>query len=170
MGDNVVLGGPVHKPSPGKYSYPKDVVQAPEHPASQELLAYWRTCQANGGMRMGRDVPARAIARLLRNIAISEPVGDWDDAHIRLAGLAYAERFGRDIAGMNLRALYGEDVHSAQALLDSGRYVTATGEPRIMHTRVVAETVELMRYEVVSLPVFSPAGDKIWCLTGAFRF
>ena len=170
MNDNVVLGGPVHKPAPDTYSYPKEMVHAPEHPAAQELIAYWQTCEAKGGMRMGRDVPARPIAKLLRNIAISEPVGDWDDAHIRLAGLAYAERFGRDIAGMNIRALYADDVQSAQALLEGGRHVTATREPRIMHTRVMAEAIELMRYEVVSLPVFAPAGDTIWCLTGAFRF
>ena len=166
----MVLGGPVHRPSPSKFSYPKHAVESPEHPDSQRLLAYWQSCQARGGMRMGRDVPARAIAKLLRSIAVSEPVGDWDDAYIRLAGLSYSERFGRDIAGMNVRALYGEDVQSAQAIVDGGRYVAATGTPRFMHTRVMGETIELMRFEVISVPLFAPEDDRIWLLTGSFRF
>ena len=160
----------MHRPSPSNYSYPKQVVEAAEHPASLQLLAYWQECQAEGGMRMGRDVPARQIATLLRNIAVSEPVGGWDDAHIRLAGLSFAERFGRDIAGMNVRALYEEDVQSAQLILDSGRYVATTGKPRVMHTRVMGETIELMRFEVISVPMLAPADDRIWLLTGSFRF
>ena len=37
-------------------------INMPTHPSTIRLIAYWQECEARGGMRMGRDIPARDIA------------------------------------------------------------------------------------------------------------
>ncbi len=55
------------------------LVAEPTHRDARALLAYWRHCMEAGSFVMGRDVPARPIARLLRNLAIHEPLADGTD-------------------------------------------------------------------------------------------
>ncbi|HEY5339235.1 MAG TPA: hypothetical protein VIJ85_13595 [Rhizomicrobium sp.] len=41
-------------------------VDEPSHPSSRQLIAYWRECEAKGGMRMGaifRRAPSRSCSR-----------------------------------------------------------------------------------------------------------
>ena len=91
------------------------------------LIALWESQGARGGMRMGRDIPSRALAKFLPNIVISEPVGDWEDAHIRLAGSVYTERFGCDITGTLLaRHLQGRS-GGGRLLLMAGKQAGETG-------------------------------------------
>lgn len=98
MTDNIVLGKPILNPLP-VHRYIRTVLDKLCHPNARALLECWREHEAKGGMRMGRDIPSRALAKLLPNIIIGEPIGGWDDARIRLAGTALMERFGRDVAG-----------------------------------------------------------------------
>lgn len=169
MSDYVVLGQPVHRPSP-EFQYPKAVLTAPEHPSSAALIEIWRAHEATGGMRMGRDIPSRALAKFLPNIVIAEPKADWSDAHIRLAGSVLTERFGRDITGVQLMELYRADPQGGAMLLGGARQADETRKPVLLGTRVLAGSMEVMRFEVVAVPVYAPEGVRHWILVGTFRF
>jgi hypothetical protein len=164
-----VLGTRVHKPS-AEFQYPKAFIDAPEHPSSKALIALWRLHEAESGMRMGRDVPSRAIARFLSNISVCEPVGDWTDGRIRLAGTILTERFGRDIQGALISELYGSDPAGGSMLLENARRAQATRQPGLLCTRVCAGEREVMRFEVVALPIFASDGRAPLSLVGTFRF
>lgn len=169
MTDPVVLGQPVHQPSP-EFEYPKAVLIEPEHPSSAALIEIWRGYEAAGGMRMGRDIPSRAFGKFLPNIVIAEPAPDWSDAHIRLAGSVFTERFGRDITGMELSELYRADPQACAFLLEGAREADRTRKPGMISARVVAGSVEIMRFESVCLPIYAPDGGGRWIMVGTFRF
>lgn len=169
VSDLYALGERVHTPA-GNFQYPKAVISEPEHPSSKELIAHWRACEAKGGMRMGRDVPSRAIAKFLANISVCEPVDDWADAQIRVAGSIMILRFGRDIGGMLISELYRSDPKGGQMLLDNARRAQKTREPGLLSTRVCSNELEIMRFEVVALPIFAADGVSPLSLAGTFRF
>lgn len=169
MTKSVVLGTPVHTPS-AEYRYPKTVIGEPVHPSSVALIECWRAHEAAGGMRMGRDIPCRSMASLLHSIVIAEPIGDWQDAHIRLAGSVLTERFGRDVTGMRINELYENDPEGGAMLLRGAKRADETRAPSLFDTRVMAGKLEVMRLEVVILPIFAPDGLTRWCLAGTFRF
>lgn len=169
MSDSYALGERVHKPS-GKYTYPKAVIAEPEHPSSKVLIAHWRGFEATGGMRMGRDVPSRSIATLLSCISICEPVDDWADGRIRIAGSILTLRFGRDIHGMLVSELYKDDPRGGRMLLENARHAQEKREPGLMSARVLADQHEVMRFEVVALPIFAADGLARLSLVGTFRF
>jgi len=169
MSNSVVLGTVVHTPS-AEFQYPKLMLSVPEHPGSIALIEHWLAHEANGGMRMGRDIPSRAMSKLLPNIAICEPVGSWEDGRIRIAGAILTERFGRDIAGILITELYCNDPAGAEMLLDGARQAQETRKPGLLSTRVVANKIEVMRFEVVALPISAADGLTPWCIVGIFRF
>lgn len=169
MSNSVVLGAVVHQPS-AEFQYPKAKITVPEHPGSIALIGHWQGCEASGGMRMGRDVPSRATSKLLPNIAICEPLGAWADARVRIAGSILTQRFGRNIAGSLIRELYNSDPESGEMLLEGARQAQETRQPSLLSTRVVSNKIEVMRFEVVALPISSPDGLTPWCMVGIFRF
>jgi hypothetical protein len=169
MSDAVVLGQPVLNPSP-QYRYVRTVRMAPSHPSSIALMACWRELEAKGGMRMGRDIPSRALVKLLPHILITEPIDNWEDARIRLAGTAMLERFGRDIAGTLVSQIYENDLDGAQLLLHLGRCATESREPGVVDTRIFVDGIEMMHLEIVLMPINSADGSGVWNLVGAFRF
>ena len=121
-------------------------------------------------MRMRRDIPSRALARLLPYILITEPVGAWDDARIRLAGTALMERFGRDIAGELASHVYVNEPSGARLLLQAARRAVETREPGLIDLRILMDEIEVFHLETVLLPIWSPDGSASWSLVGAFRF
>lgn len=169
MNNSVVLGTPVHTPS-ADYTYPKTVISEPVHPSTIALIECWRARKAEGGMRMGRDIPCRSMASLLHSIVIAEPIGDWEDALIRLAGSVLTERFGRDVTGMRIGALYENDPEGGRMLLAGAKRADETREPVLLDARIMAVKTMVMRFEVVFLPIFAPDGVTHWCLAGTFRF
>ena len=169
MDDSIVLGQSVHNPS-AEFQYPKVPIDAPTHPSSVALIEAWRACEAKGGMRMGRDIPSRALAKLLPSIIISEVEPGWTDARVRVAGSVPVERFGRDITGVKLSELYHDHPDDIALFLASGRRAEETREPVLVRTAVVAGSTELMAFEVVFLPVFAADGITQLAMLGTFRF
>lgn len=119
---------------------------------------------------MGRDIPCRAIARFLSNISVCEPVGEWLDGRIRLAGEILAQRFGRDTQGMLISELYQTDRDGGVLLLESARRAQASRQPGLLSARVCRDQFELMRFEVVALPIFGSDGIAELSMVGTFRF
>lgn len=168
MNDDVVLGQAVLNPSP-QYRYVRNVLANASHPGSLSLISCWKEFEAKGGMRMGRDIPSRALAKLLPHILIAEPVRQWEDARIRLAGTALIERFGRDIAGLLVTQLYADNPEGAPLLLELGRRTVQTRQTSVLDTRIIVDDAEMMHMEMVLLPIQSKDGSEIWILVGAFK-
>jgi hypothetical protein len=87
-------------------------VPSPLHDDALSLLTYWRAREIDGGFVVGRDIPSRKIASVLRNIALSEPIGNsrnLEDMRTRLAGDVFRLRFGCETSGMRLSELFEPD-------------------------------------------------------------
>jgi hypothetical protein len=134
------------------------------------LLECWREHEAKGGMRVGRDIPSRALAKLLPYILIAEPVGSWGDARIRLAGTALMERFGRDVAGEVISDAYAEKPDGASSLLAAAHDAAENRHPGLIDLRILMDEIEVFHLETVLLPIQSPDGTARWSLVGAFQF
>ena len=169
MRNEVVLGRPVLSHLP-VHRYVRTVLDSPNHPSAQALLEFWRGYETLGGIRMGRDIPSRALAKFLPHIIIAEPQGHWDDARIRLAGTAFMERFGRDVAGELTSRLYAEDQDGAALLLKLARQAAEMRKPGMIDLRIRADEIEVFRIETVLLPIYAPDGTTCWAMVGAFRF
>ena len=168
MRNEVVLGRPVLNQLP-VHRFVRTVLDRPNHPNAQALLEFWREHEKAGGIRMGRDIPSRALAKFLPNIIIAEPLNNWADARIRLAGTAFMERFGRDVAGELTSHLYADDPDGAALLLKLARQAAEIRKPGMIDLRIRADEIEVFHIETVLLPIFAPDGATCWALVGAFR-
>jgi hypothetical protein len=166
---SVVLGRSVGR-SHYEFEHRMRGINMPTHPHSIRLIAYWQECEARGGMRMGRDMPARAIAPLLKDITVAEPIRDWADARIRLAGSAMAEYFGRDVGGALMSEIFAGELRDREMLLAGARAAIARNRPGIVEQILVDSGHEVLRQELTALPIFAPDGDARWLLTGTFNF
>jgi hypothetical protein len=146
------------------------VVKTPTHPSSIRLLAYWQECQARGGMRMGVDVPSRAIAPLLQDITVAEPVDDWADARMRLAGSAMMVHFGRDVRGLLMSEIFAGAQSDMRLMLDGARSAIARNRPGTVEHIISDDGREVLRQEMTMVPIRAPVGDAGWSLTGTFNF
>jgi len=146
------------------------VVKTPTHPSSIKLIDYWRACEAHGGLRMGRDIPARAIGSLLKYLCVAEPVGDWTDARIRLAGSTMAEYFGRDASGLLMSEVNGSSEDDFRLMMNGSRYATTKNRPGTIEHALLDEGIVVLRQEMTTVPIWSPEGDARWLLTGTFNF
>jgi hypothetical protein len=144
-------------------------VAEPAHKSSRHLIAYWRECEAKGGMRMGRDIPARAIATLLSQIIIYEPVANWEDAYVRYAGFGMAKFFGRDVTGLLFSEVeVGDRSGTLKQLFSDATSIVAESRCSVLDHRVSGEGVEIAHQELVRFPIFAPDGESRWILTAAF--
>lgn len=153
---------------PGKAKADLRSIETVIDPDAEIALRFWRE-RPSDGIRVGRDVPSRAIARLLSRVAICEPTPDGGDYRMRLVGSVIHQRLGCDVTGVTISEIYDEP--SEFKLRFNGlKDAIDTGEPRL--TRVVyrAGSVELMGYELVVLPVTAPNGIDRWALVFAFYF
>jgi hypothetical protein len=169
MTTGVLLGQSIHTPSITRFRYERESAEAPEHPSSLKLFEHWQACEQQGGMRMGRDVPTRDLANMLSGIAITEPIDQWNDGRIRLAGMVYTTRFGRDITGMTIREIYDRDPDGGDALLKGAKYCTTHQRVTTLRTRVLDGSAELMRFEVITLPIWAPDCETMWVMAGTYR-
>ena len=141
------------------------IVEAPSHPDALKLLAFWDARPADG-IVMGRDIPSRAVARLLSGILISEPIDGRSDFRVRLAGASLRKRFGRDVKGLKLSEMFSPA--EFQDHLKTGLMAIESCKPFVIDSRLIAGTVEQMHLEVVQFPVIAPDRKSKWLLVGLF--
>jgi hypothetical protein len=146
-----------------------DLVPATDliHPDAAVAMDLWRNRKPDG-LRIGRDVPSRAIARLLSRIAVCKPMADGDFC-VHLAGSTIIQRFGRDITGERVSEVF-DDTPNHAARRDYLTAVITSGEPRMVRITHRIGSVELLRNETVVLPVTAPNGKDRWALVFAFYF
>lgn len=144
-------------------------VKGPTNPSARQLIAYWRACEAKDGLRMGRDIPARAIAPLLSHIMVFEPFANWEDAHVRYAGFGTAQYFGRDATGLLFSEIArGDRSGTLKQLLSETRDLVAQNRCRVLDHRALNDGAEVSRQELVSFPIYGPDGESRWFLSAAF--
>lgn len=169
VSDKMVFGRPLHEPSP-EFNYPTVIKSVPEHPGTCALYDIWRKHEASGGMRMGRDIPSRALAKFLANITIVEPIGDWDDSYVRLAGQMLMMRFGRDVTGMRGSEVFGDNPRGHKYLCELSRQAIKTRQPFFIDSRVTRNNAELLHLESMNAPIEGPNGEAGWMLGAMFLF
>lgn len=145
-------------------------INMPTHPSTIRLIAYWQECEARGGMRMGQDIPARPIATLLQDLTVAEPVRDWADARIRLAGSAMVEYFGRDVGGALMSEIFAGEPRDCEMLLAGAKAAIARNRPGIVEQLLFDNGREVLRQELTALPLYAPDGNARWIVTSTFNF
>jgi hypothetical protein len=143
-------------------------IEAMIHPDAEIAMQFWRTRSADG-IRIGRDVPSRAIARLLSRAIVCEPLPDGGDYRVQLAGSTVVQRFGYDITGECISEIF-DDPAEFRIRLDMLNEALKSGEPRMMRIIHHAGSVELLRQEVVVLPVTARGGKGRRALVFALYF
>ena len=130
------------------------------------LLDQWRAQEARGGFVVGRDVPSRDLAGILRNISLCEPIDGGRDFRVRLAGTAFMRRFGRDITGLTLSKLCDPSlIEEKRAALLS---IIRSKKPVIVDVKIMRNLRTVMRFEGLGLRVLSPDRKDIWVMGGLF--
>lgn len=143
------------------------IIDALTHTDADAMLRFWAERPADG-IRIGRDVPSHAIARQLATISLYAPLDDKPDARVHLAGEGLKRRFGRDITGRLMSELFSPADFKIRfaAIMD----VITRGEPRLAEITHRIGSLEVMRLELLTLPVVAPNGIDRWALTVAFYF
>ena len=142
-------------------------VDALEHWLAPEALHFWERRPADG-IVMGRDVPSRAIARLLNRVIVYEPIDDHRDLKVRLAGAAVRRRFDRDITGLKMSELFGPAEFPIR--FRTTMAAIEQNEPRMVHIVHGTRDIETLRLELLILPALAPHGGDRWALVFCFYF
>lgn len=169
VSDRVVLGVPIHDPS-AEFTYPTVLKEAPELSPTRALLKIWQQYEADDGMRMGRDIPSRKLARFLAHISIIEAIDDWADSFVRLAGQALMIRFGKDITGARGSEVFSDNLERHRVLCDLARAAQRSRKPFFMDSAVVRGGEALMRMETLHVPIYGPDGSPAWHMSALFFF
>jgi hypothetical protein len=145
------------------------VLQEPTHPSARKLIALWRAGEAKDGLRMGRDIPSRAVAPFLSQMIIYEPIGNWEDAYLRYAGFGTAKYFGGDVTGLRCSDVEAHDRGTTlKQLFADARTIVAQNSCRVLNHRALSEGIEVGRHEIVRFPIFGHDGKSRWLLNAAF--
>jgi hypothetical protein len=146
----------------------RTVLDEPTQYGARLLHTHWLRKEAEGGFVVGREVPSRSLACVLRNLAIYEPIEGGADYRVRLAGTAFTRRFGRDVTGRLL-----SDVYTPQKFAHHRADLSAvvdSHEPKICDVRLARGDRLCLHFESLRLPVLSRDGRETWVLSGIFYF
>jgi PAS domain. len=144
-----------------------EVVDALTHSDAPAAIRFWDN-RPQDGIRIGRDVPSRAIAGLLSRVAVYEPIRDGADFRVHLAGSTLRRRFSRDITGETLSSLY--NAADLPPRLKTMQDIMRDGEPRLLRIVHRASSVEILRIELLQIPVVAPNGIDPWIMVFALYF
>jgi hypothetical protein len=144
------------------------VIAAPRHPEGILLHDYWLRCRARGGLKVGRDLPAREIAKLMSKLSILEPNEDRSDFRFRLVASGWLTLYGRDVKGEWLSSLYDEAAFKHYG--DGLRRILDTDAPQVTDVCIYKLRQLQQHIEYVGLPIEPSYGPGNCILIGAFHF
>ena len=113
---------------------------------------------------MGRDVPARPIAALMKHLVVFEPVAG--DFRYRLVGSIMRQRFGRTITGLSIFEVY--DAATATSLEGFLKQVVARQSPIALKVEVKGTLGDVLRPQAILLPMKAADETTPWILMGLF--
>ena len=143
-------------------------IAEPRHPHTILLFDVWKRAEADGGFVVGRDIPSKSLAAILRDLVLYEPVPDRLDLRVRLAGTACIGHYGMDVTGKLMSELF--DASSFEFNLRSALDVIRTAEPKIFAAELSRLGIVQGHYEIALLPVWQPDKSGRWLLCGVFEF
>jgi hypothetical protein len=143
-------------------------IPAPLHFGARLLLERWRELQNGDGFVVGRDVPARPLGGILRNLAIYQPLEDCLDFRARLAGTAFLRRFGRDITGLKLSEIFLKPHFEGHRA--SMAEIVHTRAPQAFDVKLRRGNRTLLQAEALRVPVESADRLNMWVLSGLFYY
>lgn len=143
------------------------VAAAPQHPGAIQLVEFWHEREKAGGIVVGRDIPSRPIAGILRHLTIYEPLAGYGDFRVRHAGTAYIEHYGYDVTGKLMSELF--DVESFSHNRAKAEQVIRSETPEILDANLRQFGISRRHYEVVQLPIWGAGMQSRWLLCGIFR-
>ena len=120
------------------------------------------------GLVVGRDIPSRPIAGILRNLMLCEPIAEFSDFRIRHAGTAYIAHYGHDVTGKLMSDLFDPDIFKHNCTCAAA--VIRSGQPEVLDANLSQFGISRRHYEVVQLPVWGPDKAAKWMLCGNFCF
>ncbi len=138
-----------------------------EHWLAPEALRFWEQRPADGIM-IGRDVPSRAIARLLNRNIVYQPVDSGGDLKVRLAGSALRQRFEHDVTGWKMSEMFGPAAFPIR--FRTTMEAIESGKPRMVRVAHKINNLEILHLELLILPVVAPSGGDRWALVFCFYF
>lgn len=141
-------------------------IEALSHADAEALLAYWSHCRKSGGFVMSRDVPSKAIARLMKYLVVLEPLTDCVDFKYHLTGMVLTERLGRDVTGMLISEVF--EPGPAQSLIDAARKTIDTDGPIFARIHIRGVLSDVRKPELVLLPIGQLHAPDTWVLVGVF--
>jgi hypothetical protein len=160
-----LVWGDVDSSAPG-FQARYECLDGPQHPDAVLTQAVWRERMDAGGFVVGRDIPSRALSKVLRNLAIYEPVGAGEDYHIRLAGTAHLRRFGSDVSGQRLSELFKPD--QFEKVCENLHVMFETREPVSVAVSYMQAKYPILNLETLMLPVRASDSDACWAMVGLF--
>ncbi len=143
-------------------------IPEPVHFGARLLFERWRELQGGDGFVVGRDVPARQLGGILRNLAVFEPLDDCRDFRARLAGTAFLRRFGRDITGFKLSEIFQEPI--LEGYRAQMAEVVKSGAPLALDVKLQRGKRAFLHAELLRLPVQSADRTSTWVLSGLFYY
>ncbi|HEY0281000.1 MAG TPA: PAS domain-containing protein, partial [Rhizomicrobium sp.] len=104
----------------------------------------------------------------LSRVIVHEPIVGGSDLKVRVAGTAIRRRFGRDVTGETMSNLFPAD--SFPARFKSVLTAIETGAPQFAECQLSTSSFEILRSELVILPVLAPDRVSKWAMTFALFF
>jgi hypothetical protein len=146
-------------------------IDMPQSENMRALVTIWEN-RPPDGLVVGRDIPSRAIARVLSHILLWEPIEDGVDLVLRLCGEGMRLRFGADAVGKRFSELIAPEVvpffrDLGKRMLDEER--CASFDIRLKR-RVAVDGRNELHFELVIFPVWSPDRKARWFLNGISYF
>ena len=142
-----------------------ELLDTPKHFHARLLLSKWQLHVPD--FTIGRELPSRALASVLRYLALFEPVEDGDDFRVRLAGTAWLRRFGCEVSGWTLSQLYaGAELDGWRKRL---RETLEGGQPICGDLKVIGDNGVQLHSELLVLPVAVKGGGAC-ALVGLFHY
>lgn len=133
---------------------------------AKAFLARWIEQAKDGDLVIGKDIPSRAFARYLANLMIVEPIEEGRDCLIRLAGSLVRRRYGREVSGERLSALFSPAAFKQN--LARMQAVRETGAPSVLVGTVPQDDAPPLRFDAIILRAWAPKKDAMWNVVGIF--
>lgn len=130
---------------------------APTHPDGVALLNLWKDRMADDGFVMGRDIPSRDTAHFLPGIMIMEPLPDFRDFYIRLAGTRQRKNWSKEATGLKLSEISNEDLFESR--LEFTARVLQSGTPITLDVVRLRRAIPIEHRETSLLPIL--AADRL---------
>lgn len=140
----------------------------PCHPHTIQLVEVWKRADTDDGFIVGRDIPSKSLATILRDLILYEPVPDSLNFHVRLAGTASISHYGMDVTGKLMSELF--DAPTFEFNVRTGWDVVQTAKPKFFTAELRRLGIVQGHYEIALLPVWSPNKGSRWLLCGVFEF